>query len=1576
MTSVQGTGDSGIAIIGMSGRFPGAPNVEEYWHNLRAGVESISRFTATELAQDPSLARHLRQPNFVMAHGMLTGIEYFDHLFFDYPPVEAELIDPQQRVFLEEASAALEAAGCDPERFPGLIGVYAGISTNTYQCHNILAGEAEPPDSTRQFQIMVANDKDYLATRVSYKLNLKGPSYTLQTACSTSLVAIHAACQSLLTGECAMALAGGVTLRVPQVGGYLYEEGMVYSKDGRVRSFDAAASGTVMGSGVGVVVLKPLAAALADGDVIHAVIRGSATNNDGSFKASYAAPSREGQARVILEAQALADVDAESITYVEAHATGTLLGDPVEVAALTQAFRQHTAARGFCAIGSVKANVGHLDSAAGVAGLMKVVLMLQHRELVPTVGFETPNPSIDFPASPFYVSDRLAPWNTTSGPRRAAVSSFGVGGTNAHVILEEAPARHQGSRSPRAPLLVLSAKTPVALEQMHANLDRFLQAQPDIDLWDVASTLGVGRRAFRHRRAVVIRSAESGQWAQDRVLDLSNESPAVPPPVVILLPTLMQVRRHVDVARVLYETQPVFRESLQTCEQLLTDSRQATHFTALERQSSARDELRAGFAIAQALASFWMALAVAPEAVTGSGLGQLAAAVAGGALTLPRAIQMLDALAGEGPEGELFAKLAEHRDWAELLRGNCVGMFVPAGLRRSAGQLVLGCGAKQDFEELPGDGPGAMVRGDPTHSFIAMVEESDVFVRKLTPHEQVSACVARLWAAGVAIDWEGYYSDERRLCVVLPTYPFARYRHWIEPRHLPGNAVIHPLVHENVSTFEYTRFLSRFTGHEFFFRDHVVSGQKVLPGVAYLEMVRTAVEIALGRGREGSGTLLLKNVVWMTPLAIGEDDRDVWIDLRRNETGWIEFSVSSRVASETGTQIHSQGLVAVRTQETAELLDLAALRAHNGYRSIDAQALYARFAASGLEYGRSHRGVINIGWDHFSALAQLHLPTGLEAQAREFCLHPSIMDAALQATAVLAGDEEPGTSPHALPFELAEMQVFEPCIRAAYAHVRRAGEDGKGRKLDIDLCDEGGRVCVRLRGFSTRRPQAVVALADYRGKRQSGLKRYIPVWNPLKETVDAGQPAVGWVGERSKGTAESGAGDGGGPVLVIGASATQRQDMVSLLPTVQLISLAADETVDSIFRQLASRPFEHLIWIAPETTATTVADEALLLDQQRGVVQMFRIIKALISLGYGGRDLRMTLLTRNALPVRHDDRVDPTHAGVHGLAGSLAREYEHWSVRVLDLQAAGEWPFAAILDEDARSSGTLAWRGGEWLQQELVPVESVPLGDCDFKAGGVYVIVGGAGGIGTVLSRYLAQQYRAKVVWIGRRPLDQTIRARIDASPHSAPAPCYIRADAADRASLEEAYTQIKHQYGSINGVIHSAIVLADKSLANMPEKELLVSLSAKVAVSVRIAQVFGREPLDFVLFLSSIQSFTRSPGQANYAAGCVFEDAFARGLERDWPCAVKTVNWSFWGATGVVDSAAYRERMAAAGIESIEPQEGMEGLVELMRSALPQIVLFKGPGERVLNGVSARDVFTTSVAEAPSVIEVLGQFC
>ncbi|HEY2392077.1 MAG TPA: beta-ketoacyl synthase N-terminal-like domain-containing protein [Candidatus Angelobacter sp.] len=494
--------ENGIAIIAMAGRFPKAPTLEQFWQNLAQGIEAVSFFSDEELLASGVSPSSLQRENYVRARNVLEDVEFFDAGFFGYTAREAMLLDPQQRVFLQTAWEVLERGGYDPEHYESAIGVFAGSSRESYLWNNINENQ-ETRNSISDYQKMIDNNRDFLATRVSYKLSLKGPSVVVQTACSTSLVAVHMACQSLLNYECDMALAGGVSISFPQKAGNFYQEGGILSQDGHCRAFDIRAQGCVGGDGCGVVLLKRLSDALEDRDQICAIIRGSAINNDGSNKVGFTAPSVEGQAGVIAMALACAGVSADSISYVEAHGTGTPLGDPIELAALNRVFRAQSGREHCCAISSVKPNIGHLDAAAGVAGLIKAVLALQHKQIPPSVNFETANPKIDFDHSPLYVNSSLQEWEAE--PRRAGVSSFGIGGTNAHVVLEEAPqleSVHAGFNG-KWQLLPLSGLDAAALSRVKTNLLNYLPANPNINLGDLAYTLQLGRKQCATREAIV-----------------------------------------------------------------------------------------------------------------------------------------------------------------------------------------------------------------------------------------------------------------------------------------------------------------------------------------------------------------------------------------------------------------------------------------------------------------------------------------------------------------------------------------------------------------------------------------------------------------------------------------------------------------------------------------------------------------------------------------------------------------------------------------------------------------------------------------------------------------------------------------------------------------------------------------------------------------------------------------------------------------------------------------------------------------------------------------------------------------
>ncbi|NEN84856.1 type I polyketide synthase [Paenibacillus elgii] len=892
----------GIAIIGMAGRFPGAGDLEQFWTNLRDGRESITSFKAPE-------------KNRVHTAGILEEAADFDAVFFGMTPREAEMTDPQHRLFLECAYEAMESAGYPPTRCPERIGVYAGSGQSDYLQH--VLSHDELVESFGPFQIGIGNHPDFLATRVSYKLNLSGPSIAVQTACSSSLVAVHMACQALLTYECDMAIAGGVSVKADQTAGFDYQEGGILSPDGRCRAFDAKSQGTAVGNGAGAVLLKRLDEAVSDGDTILAVIRGSAVNNDGAQKVGYTAPSVTRQAEVVREALAVSEIDPATMTYIEAHGTGTALGDPVEVAALTEAYREGTSQKQYCAIGSVKTNIGHLDSAAGIAGLIKTVLCLQNKMLPPSLHYTEPNPKIDFASSPFYVNDRLREWKTDGHPRRAGVSSFGMGGTNAHVVLEEAPlveaVRHPEEGAGAGTdwnVIALSAKTAAALRRKTERLIGYLQTNRDVPLSDVAYTLAAGRETFARRLAVVGR--DRGTVADElkaKLADLPPSGRVVQEPEgggeAPLSVTFMftgQGAQHIYMGAELYESAPVYREQVDRCAERLQpllglDLRNVLYPPPSQAEEAA-SRLRqtaltqpALFVLEYALAKQLEAWGVRPQAMIGHSIGEYVAACLAGVMTVDDALTAVAArgsLMQEMDRGAMLAIAQSEADVRELLAAaspelsvaavngpmSCVvsGPFeaierleqvlgrrnavskrlvtshayhsammepmlerfagVMRGIALHAPQLpyvsnVTGTWitAEQATDPmywvrhlrdtvrfadgirlLSEMGRTAFLEIGPGHSLTSLVRQQTArnatigvpAVNALPPatagksaYASVLQALGELWSAGADIECAAWHEGKARRRVPLPTYPFERYRYYLEKkvRAVPADAV-------------------------------------------------------------------------------------------------------------------------------------------------------------------------------------------------------------------------------------------------------------------------------------------------------------------------------------------------------------------------------------------------------------------------------------------------------------------------------------------------------------------------------------------------------------------------------------------------------------------------------------------------------------------------------------------------------------------------------------------------------------------------------------------------------------------
>ena len=874
-----------IAITGMAARLPGARTTEEFWWNLREGVESITTHSREEMLANGARPDLVDDPHYVNASAPLDDGDCFDAEFFGYSAREASIMEPQHRLFLECAYHALEDAAYDSRRDDGLVGVFGGSTMNTYVLHNVMPHADGVVALVGDLQIMVGNDKDYLTSRVSYKLDLRGPSLAVQTACSTSLVAVHMACRALLDDECDTALAGGSSMRMPHAAGYLANPGGTASADGHCRAFDAGAAGSVVGSGVGVVVLRRLADALRDGDQIHAVIRGSAINNDGRAKASFTAPSVEGQSRAVLRALSRAGVSAREIDLLEAHGTGTPLGDPIEVAALTRAFRESTGETGYCWLGSAKPNIGHLDAAAGVAGLIKTVLSLKHRRVPPVVNFRKPNPKLDLAASPFRIATELTRLESDQ-PLLASVNSLAMGGTNAHVVLEEAPAPRptQPSNRRRHPIL-LSARSAAALEEMSQGLGRWARENPGADLADVAYTLATGRREHEFRRAVhatdlddiapALSARGSRRQHEAHVRDSVRTVFLFPgqgeqfPEMAALAAREPVFARHLDIVTALFAE----RAGIELRPLLSAGADREQAASALACTELTQPAL---FAVEWALGRALLDFGVRPYAMLGHSVGELVGAALTGVLTLDSAVDLVAArgkLMGDTPEGamlyanateeEIRARLPEdgldvaavnaerlvvvsgevaavaafeeglkadgvscgrlkaNRAFHSALMDKAAARFrdavaehelaEPAGLLVSdvtgdylTGEQAVDPGYWADqirrpvrfaegLNRLTEDGVTVFIEVGPGHTLGRLAESASpgsVHIGLIGTVDEprrgdLLEVLTGYWLEGGDVDWSTWYAGEHRARISLPTYPFARTRHWLEPGEAP-----------------------------------------------------------------------------------------------------------------------------------------------------------------------------------------------------------------------------------------------------------------------------------------------------------------------------------------------------------------------------------------------------------------------------------------------------------------------------------------------------------------------------------------------------------------------------------------------------------------------------------------------------------------------------------------------------------------------------------------------------------------------------------------------------------------------
>ncbi|HEY2577794.1 MAG TPA: SDR family NAD(P)-dependent oxidoreductase [Streptosporangiaceae bacterium] len=1271
-----------IAVVGMAGRWPGADDLAAFWENLTRGHSAIREVPQDrwdlDAVFDPDV--HAEGKTYSRWAALLSDVHTFDHGFFSISPLEAEEMDPQQRLFLTEAWKALEDAGYAGETGePRNCGVFVGCGAGDYA--NVLR-EAGRHESSHAF---LGNSGSILAARIAYFLDLRGPAVAVDAACSSSLVAVHLACQSLRAGETDMALAGGVAaMLTPSLHVRCCRAGML-SPTGTSAPFDAAADGIVLGEGVGAVVLKRLADALHDRDHIHGVIKASGANGDGRTN-GITAPSAGSQAALLRRVHAGAGVTPRDITYVEAHGTGTALGDPIEVKALRQVFGDVEDRFAWCWLGSVKGNIGHTTMAAGLAGLLKVLLALRHREVPPSANFTTVNPVIDFAGSPLRVNSDLRPWRPgASGTRIGAISSFGFSGTNCHVVVAEPPPRARRHECPARPELVpVSARTAPELDAQLRHLADALA--PEHDLGDVAFTLALGRPHLAIRAAVLAGS----------IADLRAK---------------------------------------------------------------------------------------------------------------------LNALA--------------------------------------AGEMPGGC-AKGSAGSPPGQ------------SLPALLDEAEL------------SAAARAYVAGSRLDWVRWFAGRPAGRVPLPSYPFGGDRHCVAPG--PAASPPEPTGPGQMDSVELH------PAHPLVC-DHQIGGRCLLPAAASVELVAAAA------GRRGYRLpLRLSRLRWPRPFEVGEC-RTLAVTLTEAGKG-MRYAIGA--AGHDDDVPHGLGVVAeLPGGAFPERIDLVAAAARCP-RLLSASALYDAFDAAGLRYGPSLRLLRSLAAGAEEAVASIAAPSTSGTAAGT-----AVLDAAFQTIASLV---DPGSSTPLLPVAAGFVEMYASLDTAGYAIARRRGR----YQYDVDVTDGTGQVLVRV-GDLTLRP------AD-----PLDGKVYAPVWRDAVTT-----PAIPQDGQR---------------VAVFFRTGRRElaEALLGRLSAAEAAALPYDNDREPDLSAL-SQPLDCIYLLA------AVGDDGSEPERDRGAAVLLRIVHALAEAGRADDAVTLKVVTDGAVATTPEETLRPHTAALVGLTRTVAAEYPAWRVGCVDV-GTGNWPvdeLAAALVAEGPAERLVALRPGRRLVRAFAPLPLAPAPSSPFRRRGVYLLLGGAGGIGSALSQYLARTVQARLVWVGRRCADDGIRRRAAAVAELGGEVTYLQADAANGAELAAALSEARGRFGRIDGAFHMAMTLCDRRLPNMAPADLDRVLAPKVAGAVNLHRALAGAPLDFLAVFSSAAALVDSAGQGNYAAASTFIDALALHLRRAG-LPVTLFNWGYWGSVGAVATDHYRAIFAADGVGSIEPPMAMAALERALAAGAEQLLVIE----------------------------------
>ncbi|MBD3315819.1 MAG: SDR family NAD(P)-dependent oxidoreductase, partial [Chitinivibrionales bacterium] len=1376
-----------IAIVGLSGRYPGAENLEQFWSNLKRGLDCISEIPADRWDYRPfyNSDPNTKGTTYSKWGGFLKDVDKFDPLFFGMTPREAETTDPQERLMLEIAWETLEDAGYTRKSLQrlceGNVGVFVGVMSSEYQ----LFGMEETMNGNGA---TVSPSFGTIANRVSYFMNFRGPSMAVDTMCSSSLTSVHLAVESLKRGECMAALAGGVNLSMHPYKFIGQSRMRMASTDGRCRSFGMDGDGFVSGEGVGMVLLKPIDVAVRDRDRIYGLIKGTAVNHGGKTN-GYTVPNPRRQAEVIREAVERSGIDPRSITYIEAHGTGTALGDPVEINGLTAAFKESRQPGVKRSIGSVKSNIGHLEGAAGIAAITKVLLQMRHKCLVPSIHAEPANPNINFADSPFRVQRDLCEWTVPLEPRdqqgrpfprRSGISSFGAGGANAHVLLEEPSAVFEETHveDGTLSLFVLSAKNKQRLLAYAKRMIEFLRySEESASFADICYSSRIGREAMDERLAVVASTkSELMQRLQSYLADSPAEGLIIPP-----------------------------------------DERKVTQ--------------------------------------------------------------------------DKHTKSAKTKN------------IIPV-------QVITA----DDLYEL-----------------------------------------AWIWVCGADLDWEQFGDESRRRRVKLPTYPFEKRRCWLSGngggfRKPPQSASVKPVLKSIDSPFD-SGIVHResIDPHHPIVSEHVIHGRNIFPGVGYLNIVCNTV-CKLRK----EDHILLENVRWMFPLEVNDTQKQLELKIQKNDSDLTYHILAQGFSNEI---ILNKGKIPGNGSAPKPKTKIIPLDTIKGAckKVVEHDEVYSKFAALGVQYGPYFRGIKKIWKNDNELVALLETPNEDRGNQIDGFFHTGFVDSALQSIICFHNQSRySAIKANKVPISAKAVQFQKPLTSLRFAYVIAVGTD----LFDVYITDAGGQARLCFQSVSLQE------VSFEKGNTTTPVEPiyFTPQWKPIAIPPDESRRL--WEASLA----------GSSSRLVIRARQTAESLESTLTHAPCAYTAGAYLEEDLHFSSLAGieMPLRDLEYL-DETLAgcdqlTEIifeadadpedADEAwraeTVINTRDGCVRgFFRLVKSLDERGYGQRQLRIAVITNNVHRVRRNDRVEPFTAGIVGMCNSLVHEYPRWNIRCFDFSRRdfagpeGEsryWNAVMSTVHDTRfgNGDIIAVREGTYYKRALIPVTASSRHKSPFREGRTYLIAGGAGGISLAVCRQIAAMHRVRFVLLGKSDLDEQRKRKIRAIEELGSRVLYLKADIQDQNSMYEARRLTHETFGPIHGVIHSAAKLKDKLLRDMDEASFNEAYCPKTRGSVVLSKVLENEPLDFMLFFSSIQTFVSYPGQCNYAAGCAFKDAYSLYLNESRSYPVKSVNWGYWGSVGMVSGEQYRKRMAKQGIGSVEAPDGLTGIEHVLNNEIESIAVIR----------------------------------